>query len=456
MLRNVVRLLTSGHILFILYFSLLALVNIYNAFPLDGHHPLFEVDFKKAYYAAGDALVHGGPQALWPLIEQAEFVNWPITAYLFVPFAWIGLQNAEWLFTVLGILAIVATFLLLSKDCPSGTRLMLALLFLGNGPLWYSLAGMGNTTHFILLALIISLLLLRSERMYGAGIIIGAAAAIKPMISIFILYFIYRRNYRAAFSSMAVIAFIAVFSVIVFGQTITHGWYEHCIVAFSKNPIGAFNNQSLSAFLLRLQTGEKYFHDWRGQDLSFDLHFIAQIAPILLIAITAYVGWKERLSLQSEHSSDTVAADIFDFSILTTFCIVTSPVSWTHYYLLLLLPWGFHITGRLPSDDRPLTSWMVWGSMVFGSLPVVNPISLPSPLEAIATRTIASIWFLGGMLFLFSLFRSGLYKSRAIPQPIPVDIAWFSGTVETLPLVSAANDDVLSPVTIADRTAESS
>lgn len=456
MLRNVARLLTSGHIFFIIYFSLLALVNIYNAFPIGSHHPLVQVDFKKAYYAAGDALVHGGPQALWPLIEQAEFVNWPITAYLFVPFAWLGLQNAEWAFIALGVLATIASFLFLSKDCPLRTRLMLVLLFLGNGPLWYSLAGMGNTTHFVLLALIVSLLLLQPERMYSAGMIIGVAAAIKPMISIFILYFFYRRNYRTAFSSMAVIGIISILSVLVFGQAITHGWYEHCIVAFSKNPIGAFNNQSLSAFLLRLQTGEKYFQDWHGQDLSFNFHFIAQTAPIFLIAITAYVAWKERLSLQSKHPSDNVAADIFDFSLLTTFCIVTSPVSWTHYYLLLLLPWSFHITGRLPLDDRPLTSRMVWASMVFGSLPVINPVSLPPLLEAIAVRTVASIWFLGGMLFLFSLCRSSLYKSRTIPQPMPMDIPWFGGTVETLPLVSAANDDVLSPITIADRTAEPS
>ncbi|WP_148299350.1 glycosyltransferase family 87 protein [Komagataeibacter kakiaceti] len=441
--------MTRQAVLFILL-SLIS-INIYNAFPVGIHHPLFHVDFEKAYYAAGAAVLRGGPQALWPLIEQAEFVNWPIESYLFLPFAWSGLEMAEHIFLLLGILATTGSFILLAEGCNLKTKSLLALLFLANGPLWYSLVAMGNTTHFILFALICVLLFIQRRRMYAAGILIGMAAAIKPMISIFILYFFYRRNYRAALSGMTVITTMAISSIIFFGQSITYGWYEHCIVEFSTKPIGAFNNQSLSAFLLRLQTGPAYLYDWHGQDVLGNNHILVKNIPLLLLLFTGYVGWKWRKEFMATPDPDPYAADIFDFSLLITFCIVTSPVSWTHYYLLLLLPWSFYITGRLPRNNDPMTSLLVWSSIVLASMPVIYPTHLPEPIAAWAARSLASLWFLGGMLFLFSLLRYGLSISQAVQPSGLLDMPSLIGDDEGVTLGMSANDDLLPPA-IMDRT----
>lgn len=271
------------------------------------------------------------------------------------------------------------------------------------------------------------------------------------MISIFILYFFYRRNYRAALSSTSVIVIMAVSSIIFFGPSITHEWYEHCIVEFSTKPIGAFNNQSVSAFLLRLQTGPTYLHDWHGQDVSGNIHILVKNIPLFLLLLTGYTGWKWRKEFMATRAPDPHVADIFDFSLLVTFCIVTSPVSWTHYYLLLLLPWSFYITGRLPLDNGPMTSSLVWGSIVLSSLPVLYPISLPEPIATWAARSLASLWFLGGMLFLFSLFRYALHVSQTVQPPVLIDIPSLIGNDEDVPLGMSANDDLLPPA-IMDRT----
>ena len=449
-MRNVTWLSTARQaVLFIPVF--LTAINAYNSFPLFGHHPLFQVDFEKAYYAAAVAVHQGGPQALWPLIEQAEFVNWPIEVYLFVPFAWFGQDVAERIFLFLGIVATAGAFALLSQGSNLRTKAVLLLLFLANGPLWYSLMTMGNTTHFILLALVCSLLLLQRRQMYMAGLLIGMAAAIKPMISIFILYFFYRRNYRAALSSAAVIAAMAVLSLLFFGLPITREWYQHCIVEFARHPIGAFNNQSVSAFLLRLHTGPAYLHDWHGQALAGNFHILAKTVPLFLLLLTGYAGWKWRKEFMTAPQPDAHSADIFDFSLLTTLCVVTSPLSWTHYYLLLLLPWSFYITGRLPHDDGPMASWPVWGSIILSSLPVIYPAHLPEPVATWAARSVASAWFMGGVLLLSALLWRGLYTSRASLPPLVINVPSLLGNEEGVTLAVSANDDLLAPARL-DRT----
>ncbi|MBB2191132.1 DUF2029 domain-containing protein [Gluconacetobacter azotocaptans] len=369
---------------------------------------LFLADFRDCYYAAVDAVLHRGKDALIPFMMNRKFVNLPIDVYLFAPFPYLGPVGAEIAFCTLGMLAIVASFLILSKGCDARTRTILALAFVCNGPLWYSLLDMGNTTHFILLLLIVSLGLLQRKKMYSTGLLIGFCATIKPMISIFLVYFLWRRNWRAAASCAAVAAVTVVSSLAVFGWHMTYGWYEWCIVQYSRQTIGAFNNQSINAFLLRMATGSKYIYDWYLHDQPFPTAIVSKIMSISLLALVVFSSfrWRARNAGYADGRSDM--SDAFDFSLLIAFCILTSPVSWTHYYLLLLLPWSLYITGRLPLPGGPLTDRMVVCGMVLCSLPAAYPTVLAGRVGFICTRTLASAWLIGAFVFLLALFRSSL------------------------------------------------
>ncbi len=130
-------------------------------------------DFYKAYFPAADRLLTEGAVATWETTESAAvgFVNLPILAWLFVPLALLGEPAAGWAFLALGVVAIAVIYALLLRlgDFNVASGAMLALSILACGPLVNSLRE-GNTTHFILLLLVLALLLWRAGDEYAAGL----------------------------------------------------------------------------------------------------------------------------------------------------------------------------------------------------------------------------------------------------------------------------------------------
>jgi hypothetical protein len=98
--------------------------------------------------------------------------------------------------------------------------------------------------------------------------------------------------------------------------------------------------------------------------------------------------------------------DLLEFVLVLTLALLTSPLAWTHYYLLLLLAWGLYLGGRLPLTDDATSRWLVRGSIVLTSLPVIIvPVEEPSWWSSLAARTIVSAWFFGGLLLLSAVVR---------------------------------------------------
>jgi hypothetical protein len=71
-------------------------------------------DFRSAYYPAGSAVL-SDPAALASMIDKGVggFVNLPIVAYLFAPFAVLDLRLAAVLFSLVGLASILAAWALL-------------------------------------------------------------------------------------------------------------------------------------------------------------------------------------------------------------------------------------------------------------------------------------------------------------------------------------------------------
>ena len=92
--------------------------------------------------------------------------------------------------------------------------------------------------------------------------------------------------------------------------------------------------------------------------------------------------------------------------------VVTSPVSWSHYYLLLLLPWALYLGGRLGLPDDAATRWLMVGGMLLSSLPVIVPPLGSGLIAAIVSRTIVSAWMFGGLLMLAALVRGALHAEQ--------------------------------------------
>ena len=305
-------------------------------------------DFYKAYFPAADRLLNEGAVATWETTESAAvgFVNLPILAWLFVPLALLGEPAAGWAFLAVGVVAVAVTYVLLLRlgDFDVTRGAMLALSILASGPLVYSLRE-GNTTHFILLLLVVALLLWRAGAEYAAGLVLGVCALFKLPLMLFGLYVLLRGRWRIVAGGATTIGAAALLSLAVFGLQINIDWYRNCIDPFIGGVMPAFNVQSIDGFLARLESGPALLMEWTPLAASL-WHKIVRslvLSAMFILAFVAMVRGGDR-SATGGRPFERVA---LEFSIVLVLAVVTSPVSWSHYYLLMLLPWALYLGGRV-------------------------------------------------------------------------------------------------------------
>ncbi|MBX9773446.1 MAG: DUF2029 domain-containing protein [Xanthobacteraceae bacterium] len=376
-------------------------------------------DFYKAYFPAADRLLNEGRVATWETGESATvgFVNLPILAWLFVPLAPLGEPAAGWVFLALGIVAGAATYALLLRlgDFTVASGAMLALSILASGPMVNSLRE-GNTTHFVLLLLVAALLLWRAGKTFAAGVLLGLCALFKLPLMLFGLYALLRGHWRVVAGGATAIAGAALLSLLVFGLEINIGWYQNCIAPFLGGVMPAFNVQSIDGFLARLESGPALLMEWTplAPPLWHKIVRSFVLSAMFIIAFVAMIRGD-----RSAGGARPFQRDALEFSIVLTLAVVTSPVSWSHYYLLLLLPWALYLGGRLGLPDDNATRWLMAGGMLLASLPVVALPLGAGALAAVVSRTVVSAWMFGGLLILAALIRGALYAGQSSAEARP-------------------------------------
>lgn len=378
-------------------------------------------DFYKAYYPAAEALWEQGLSATWPLTEQSAggFVNIPIIAWLFVPLVPLGEEQSGWAFLAVGALAALATWALLARLArPEAKWAAPLLLFLGlvNGPMLNSLRE-GNTTHFILLLLVVALLLWRKGWQYVTGLVLGLCAVIKLPLFLFGVYFFLRGKWRVVAGGATAIGTAVLLSLADYGLEGNIAWYNDAVAPFLGGVIPAFNVQSIDGFLMRLWIGETRLHNWDPvqPELAHKLIRFALFAVVYgsAVALGRRANRAEPMPIATGKLS---VRDVIEYCLVLNIAVLTSPISWTHYYLWLLLPIGLYLGGNLPLPNDQTTHRLMWSSIVLTSLPVVMPEQFPPTLiNAVLARTVISAWFFGGLLMLTALMR-GLWSATR-PSP---------------------------------------
>src|SRR6185312_13752086 len=96
---------------------------------------------------------------------------------------------------------------------------------------------------------------------------------------------------------------------------------------------------------------------------------------------------------------------VLEFVFVLAVAIVVSPLSWTHYYLLLLLPWGLYLGGQLLLPDDAITRALMWSGILLSSLPVVVFAFDPGWIDSLISRTVFSAWLFGGLCMLGAMTR---------------------------------------------------
>src|SRR5262245_38956815 len=361
-------------------------------------------DFYKAYYPAGQALLRDGPRQTWQIGEDTSlaFVNLPILGYLFVPLALFERPTAGFLYLGIGVAAVVAMALLLARWLQLRGRefAVLVMLFAANGPLVNSLRE-GNTTHIVGLILVVSLIFICSGRQFLAGVLLGFCAVVKLPLMLLCAYYVASQRWRIAAGALLAISHLGFASFLVFGSEINIGWYDKCVAPYVTGVVGAFNVQSIDAFLLRLVTGASLLWDWEPVEVSV-AHRVARYLIVgTILGGALLLMWRVNRARQLSMEGDRTAFTGLEFVLVLSLALVVSPLCWVHYYLLLLLPAALALGGRLSvRGNEQAVRWLIYGGLALASVPVAIPDLEDSALGPTVARTAGSVWLFGGLLML--------------------------------------------------------
>lgn len=360
-------------------------------------------DFTDAYYSAGRAALIDLTQLYSAEISVFGFVNFPLLAYLFAPFGLLSNQIAGQIFFSMGYISIIplAYWLIKVAELDGWKRWFMLGVLTINDSLEYSL-DIGNTTHFIMVGMLISLWWLKQGRDWLAGILLGFSGLIKLSFIPSLAYFFIRQHWRVVGGGLLVAGLAIGLSLLVIPLSLNIEWLEKNILSTAGHSIAAYNNQSLSGFLARHLIPGSDVYSWVPIPLEPEFNIVSGILmalfylPVVIIIVT---DWK---------SQRTTSQYILEFIIVFVCSLLTSPISWTHYYMLLLIPIALYLKEYVFEVRR------FWLNVLFGCSLVLlsSPFSLTFALfERTDQRIFLSLHFIGG-IFLYVLLLFFWFSKR--------------------------------------------
>lgn len=369
----------------------------------------YYVDWFNAYHVAGQYILSRGEVAEVLLYKNLGFVNLPIVALLCAPLASLETSQIGNVLVVSAISFVVGAVLILAKEYKSnayGMRYVIWLL-ITSGPLYYSIR-LGNVTHFLFLLFVISMLIYRSNPLL-AGALSAVCAIIKPPFLLLGVFVIFRKWWGMAVGFWLTVFLVTLCSLFLFGLDLHVIWYQEVIARYSGTVIGAYNVQSINGFVAHLRN-DNLLYSW--VDFVPGWHFkLFRLAILgLILGPTGWILWRCGPPL-------TRRAFYLEFSVVICLSILIAPLSWIHYYFLVLIPVVmvsghslFVLEEKVQGGTKNWEPWMVHLAILFTALPVIHTLPdavVPNiPLVSyIIKHVLVSHYFFGGLIVLTYLLQ---------------------------------------------------
>jgi hypothetical protein len=215
------------------------------------------------------------------------FVNIPIVALLFAPLAPLNPSVAGILFSIAGALLLLAAVRRMARGAATDVIAWTAIL---SGPIYYSMR-IGNTTHMLLLPLMVAFDRLAAGSQAMAGMILAGASLLKPPLALFLPYFLLRRQVRAAVVMAACAACAVAASIALFGVDLHAFWFREFVLRQGSRPIAAYNVQSVNGFLGHLLT-RGHLRDWYPIDAGLRFRILSAGLAAALVGAVAAACWR--------------------------------------------------------------------------------------------------------------------------------------------------------------------
>jgi alpha-1,2-mannosyltransferase len=257
------------------------------------------------YRSGGAAWLHGIPLYTKEFPSSLPFTYPPVAAVLFSVPAMLPMPVATAVLTVAGLVALTVTVLLAA---PVRVRGPLAAVVVAGACV---LEPVRSTLSFgqinLVLMGLVAIDCLSPRTRYPRGLLVGVAAAVKLTPAIFVLYFLARRQYQAAVTTVVTFVCVTGFGMLVAPANSLAYWYS---TIFDPDRIGgaAFaTNQTVRAALVRLGLPGGWW------------------LPLVLVVLL--LAWRG-----ARRATEPVVALL----LVAAAGLVASPVSWSHHWVWIV------------------------------------------------------------------------------------------------------------------------
>ena len=269
------------------------------------------------YVAGGDAVVHG--HGLYAVIVGnghggiLRFTYPPFAALVFAPLA-MGGQAAGWVFTSLSVASYITVVVLCARTLrtPWTRALLLAVLGLALEPVQRTL--LFGQVNLVLLALVVVDVLAVKGR--WRGVLVGVAAGIKLTPLAVVAWFLVKRDYRAAATTLLATAATVALGWLVLPEDSRRYWFSALGATGRFGPEARlWGNQSVTAVV----------------DRATQLHGLAPVTVQAFTVVGSLVA--VALALVAAVRLTRAGRDLAALSAISLGGLMAAPVAWTHHYV---------------------------------------------------------------------------------------------------------------------------
>jgi hypothetical protein len=266
----------------------------------------------------------------------AGYDNPPLTAILTIPLTLFDLRTAIRLFFSLNVLLLIASLALIfvtNRDylLRYPYWLVAVAVVLNLDPVLDSML-LGQLDLLILFLIVAAYWGYRSDREVAAGASLGLAAMIKLSPALLILYFLFKRRFRAVASAFATISLFGLLSLLVAGPS-AHIQFLTDILPTLLAGSAQMENQSLNGFFNRLYLGEPFLTGLAEVPRLPQVRILTLFTSLLLVGIAVFL-----LRKRSVPGSDLSLGFDVEYSLLVILLPLISSIAWHHYMAWYVLP----------------------------------------------------------------------------------------------------------------------
>lgn len=336
-------------------------------------------DFSYYYYAAQASVHHINPYAPGGL--YSGYLYPPVCLIFLIPFQVFPIEIAAKIWTILGIILLVASVSLLLKILGQKVNsnfsifvFSLAFLYF---PSRYTL-GMGQINMFILFFVTIALYFYTRNKGNLSGFFLGLSLTIKYFPLFILPYLFFRKKWRILISLILTLVILTIFGLLFIDQKTNIYFFTKTFPGLlDSNSSTYYYNQALSGFLAR------EIHDP-------SLRSVSKIVISFIVLISSFFVFYKNKNPKMEYI-------LFEIGIIVNISVLLNSFSWQHHYIWLLIPL---IMTTIFIKEHKLSYWnYVILAVVFllTSYNINNPRNVPLIFQSHA--------FYGGIvLLLFDLY----------------------------------------------------